>query len=364
MGRAQQIKALKIAKTLSARLIGVKRMESFMRGINSRREYAQILKARSEHLVKIDQPLILITQIQRSGGTLLSQLFDAHPQCLAHPYELYIGFPDKSTWPRFDLASSPEDWYSILHEKPAIRSFWKGYRKYSKAGEEVVGSELRTFPFLLPPMLQKDIFMYCTKNNVFEYERDIFNCYMTSYFNGWLDNHNLYGQQHKYITAFVPRMGMASNNISRMFEVYPDGKMISIVRDPRSWFASARKHQPGIYGDIKEAIGLWRLSTRSALQARREHGKQVYIMMFEQLVEATEKCMTVLAEYLDLKFAPTLLQPTFNGMPIKADSSFKVQEHGIIAATVDRYKSLLGKQEIQYIDSEAYPLYEEAMLAA
>jgi hypothetical protein len=38
--------------------------------------------------VRVDQPMILISQIQRSGGTLLSRLFDSHPAIHAHPYEL------------------------------------------------------------------------------------------------------------------------------------------------------------------------------------------------------------------------------------------------------------------------------------
>ena len=47
---------------------------------------------------------MLISQVQRSGGTLLSQLFDGHPEVHAHPHELYIGKPKKWDWPPLDLA--------------------------------------------------------------------------------------------------------------------------------------------------------------------------------------------------------------------------------------------------------------------
>jgi hypothetical protein len=43
----------------------------------------------------ITVPLALISQIQRSGGSLLSQLFDGHPEIYAHPDELKIGYPEK-----------------------------------------------------------------------------------------------------------------------------------------------------------------------------------------------------------------------------------------------------------------------------
>ena len=41
-----------------------------------------------EHISPVNSPLALISQIQRSGGSLLSQLFDGHPEIHAHPHEL------------------------------------------------------------------------------------------------------------------------------------------------------------------------------------------------------------------------------------------------------------------------------------
>ena len=54
-------------------------------------EYRYLCQARLKHLVEVREPLVLISQIPRSGGTLLSQLFDGHPECHAHPGELEIG---------------------------------------------------------------------------------------------------------------------------------------------------------------------------------------------------------------------------------------------------------------------------------
>ena len=41
--------------------------------------------------------LIIISQIQRSGGTLLSQLFDGHPACSVYPGECMLL---KGKWPK------------------------------------------------------------------------------------------------------------------------------------------------------------------------------------------------------------------------------------------------------------------------
>jgi len=43
-------------------------------------EYAQVSAVRIGRLVEVREPLVLISQIQRSGGSLLSQLFDGHPE--------------------------------------------------------------------------------------------------------------------------------------------------------------------------------------------------------------------------------------------------------------------------------------------
>ena len=52
---------------------------------------ALALQLRRTNVVPVREPLVLICQAQRSGGTLLARLFDAHPQCHAHPHELHIG---------------------------------------------------------------------------------------------------------------------------------------------------------------------------------------------------------------------------------------------------------------------------------
>jgi hypothetical protein len=75
-------------------------------------------KVRLEHAVPVREPLVLISQIQRSGGTLLLQLFDGHRQCHVDPYELKIGHPKKHNWPPLDL-SRPETWFETLYFRGA-----------------------------------------------------------------------------------------------------------------------------------------------------------------------------------------------------------------------------------------------------
>ncbi len=103
-----------------------------------------------EHVPPITSPLALISQIQRSGGSLLSQLFDGHPEVHAHPHELKIGNPKKYIWPEIDLKDDPERWFEILFEDIVVRHLRHGYKKMEKYTD--------TLLFIFLPALQRRFF--------------------------------------------------------------------------------------------------------------------------------------------------------------------------------------------------------------
>jgi hypothetical protein len=193
-------------------------------------DLAELPQVCLEHITPVRSPLVLISQIQRSGGTLLNELLDGHPECHAHPYELYIGHPEKHSWPVLDLHDRPEQWFTTLFETPTIRSFREGYQKYGSGADE----RPELFRFLFLPSLQREIFLKCVAGTHVTSQRAVFDAYMTSYFNAWLNNQNLSGEK-KAIVAFVPRLAIEEIYVERFFSVYPDGKLLSSRKchDPR-----------------------------------------------------------------------------------------------------------------------------------
>lgn len=326
-------------------------MDKLIREADLEEECRILYQTRIEYLVDVGEPLILISQIQRSGGTLLGRLFDGHPQCHAHPYELRIG-PQKGIWPALSLQGDPDTWFWVLFEKPAKRAFEEGF-KNSRRDER--------FPFLFPPRLQRMIFNGCISSRPIISQRDILDSYMTSYFNAWLDNQNLYTAPKKFVTGFAPRVSMQSDNLGRFFADYPDGKLISIIRDPRSWYASARAHDEEQYGNIDGAIDLWSISARSMIAAKERYGDSVYLLSFEDLLSDTETTMRSLAEHLGIDFTPGLLVPTFNGFRIQASSSYDMKSRDVDAEPLHRYKRVLTESEISYITQHALTLYERVV---
>jgi len=308
-----------------------------------------------EHISPVTAPIALISQIQRSGGSLLSQLFDGHPEIHAHPYELKIGYRKKYIWPHIDLNDRPERWFEILFEDIVIQLFRRGYKKGDKYDE--------TFPFIFLPSLQKRIFLKYVGSVQSITHRDVFDAYMTSYFGAWLNNQNSFGQK-KFVTAFTPRLATLKENIESFFEIYPDGRLISIIRDPKNWYPSAYRHNMFIkkkkYKNIRQAIDQWNISTRAALLSKERYGDRVCLIQFEDLIGNIELAMRYLAAFLDIKFEDILLIPTFNRCPIKPNTSFEVKNCGIMNSTLSRYKTLT-QEELAIIDEVTGADYQMAL---
>jgi hypothetical protein len=313
----------------------------------SKSQLQNICEICSEYITPVTSPVALISQVQRSGGSLLSQLFDGHPELHAHPHELKIGYPKKFMWPRIDLNENPQRWLEIFFEDKVIEHFKGGYKKERKQDE--------VFPFIFMPSVQKKVFLKYLSSVDSITLRDVFDAYMTSYFGAWINNQNRYGLK-KYVTAFTPRLAMIEDNMESFFEVYPDGRLLSIVRDPKNWYPSAVKHRSNVYGDIRKSIDLWKTSTEGALRNKKKYGERVCIVRFEDLVSKTEVVMLYMANFLKINFDDILLVPTFNKSPIRANTSFNDEQHGIVSSTLSRYK-MLSEEELKIIEEMTEDIY-------
>ena len=318
-------------------------------------EYTELMRMRLKHAVPVREPLVLISQVQRSGGTLLSQLFDGHREVHAHPHELYIGKPNKWDWPPLDLAD-PGSWFPTLYEPLVAEWVEKGYVKDDTARRK--GGDPDVFPFVFSPKLQRMLFDAQIAQRPVERERDVLDAYFTSYFNAWLDNQNLSGPK-RAVVAFAPRLAMELERVERYFSAYPDGLLVSVVRDPRGWYASARGHRK-YYADLEEAIALWRASTEAAIEAAGRWPDRVALLTYEELLEDTEGAMSRLAARIGIAMTPELLVPTFNSRPIRANSSEAVERTGVIAERGSAFREALTADEIAQIERLAGDLYERA----
>ena len=322
------------------------------------RDLERALRPVRENVVAVDQPLVLICQAQRSGGTLLARLFDGHPQCHAHPHELLIGYPKPQTWPELPLDEEPEVWFAKLQEKKLSLLFSKGRRKIPLK-TVIERPDEGHYPLILPPAFQRLLFLdEVERRSPITSEREILDCYMTSLFNGWLDNQNLRGQEKRWVIAFSPRRAWG-DGLEKLFDIYPEGRLISILRDPLSWYSSAQGRDPE--ADPEGLLALWKRSAREMLEADRRYGERVCIVRFDELVLDTAATMGRLADYLGIDFDPLLTTPTFNGYPVGANSSYGTGSTGVVTDPVERHKELLSAEQRELVGGECEELYQEVL---
>lgn len=295
-------------------------------------------------------PLVLISQIQRSGGTLLTQLLDGHPELAVHPHELKIGHPRKWDWPRLDLSEQPTDLLVQLFEKLIPTFMLDGYRKSD--GNRFAEGEAKPFLFDIDALCQT--FQAKVKNA--KSQRQVLDAYLSGFFAAWGDGEG--ENQRRWTVGFTPRVIMHADSIGRFFDDYPDGRVISCIRDPISWYASSRRHAEE-YRDIGNAVELWKTSTRAAVQLASERPQQVHLLTYDSLVNDTEAAMRQVCAVLGIAFDPVLLSPTYRGEPVLPNSSFDISEYGVHSRSLDR-EEMLDAGEVDMLRASAMPIYEEA----
>ncbi len=287
-------------------------------------------------------PMILISQIQRSGGSLVSQLFDSHPAIAAHPHELTIGYPTGEDWIR--TPSSARQSFREMFENSHLRLVREGFTKGSKSDER--------FPFIFSPSVQHRVFMKAWSDHS---KRGAANAFFTSFFNAWI---NYTGNLSvSYVTAFAPRMANHAKSVSSYFETYPDGYLIQVVRDPIGWFASSKGHKRWAGQPPEIILDGWTQSALSIERNKTNFGDRVIVIGFESLLADPHRTMTKLCAVLGLDFSPTLTIPTFNGHPLTANSSFAVSGKGIIDTPRNRSGDLTD-EEIRLVRRQCSAIFE------
>jgi hypothetical protein len=78
----------------------------------------------------------------------------------------------------------------------------------------------------------------------------------------------------------------------------------------------------------------------------------------------TEVTMRRVAERIGISMAPVLLVPTFNGRPVRANSSDRTAGHGIVAERAVAYRDTIDEETSARIGELAGDLYARAAALA
>jgi len=335
-------------KKLSAYLKGRLRAKMLRHEFEDRASNLKDLVNSSEqHITPVTQPLVLISLLSRSGGILLGQLFDGHPKIHVHPGELSIaiGNQEKFTTPKMEFGDNPKSWLAFFAENTISRHLKEVHINLEKVNS--------TQQFVFIPYLQKRIFLrYLKSLNRFDL-RQMYDAYMTSYFGAWLNNVNFSGKDKKYIVGYSPSLAMNDESVKQYFGVYPEGKLISILRDPQKWIESNLLHNKD-YPVAATAISHWRKAAQSMLRNKKTFGDRVCIIRFEDLTAKTEAVMDYLSKILNIEYGGILLTPTFNQTRIKRQDYLESSK----ALEINLFKQPKGIR-LEEIDSNYHQTIED-----
>ena len=298
----------------------------------------QFFKKKKEEINLFDYkknlPLLISSQLQRSGGSLISQLFDNHPEILAHPWEIMIY--KEGTDKIYDKI--------LKTEKEFNRLMRDGYRK-GKFAKKKHRFHFLTSKFSQVLLKKKD------DENFLDYYFDNFFKYWTN-----LKNDDV---KKKLITGFSPFF--CKGNLIKELNFHKRLNIIHIYRDPYSWWYSAKNFKD-IYKDINSIKKFWIRSQVEALKAKSKFKSRVFIIRFNDVIKKRSKLMKYLCKKFSINYNKQLMVPTFNGKMIENDSSFKKQKidkYGIVKATTNRYKKGLTKSDFTKIRKETFKICRE-----
>jgi hypothetical protein len=313
----------------------------------------QLFRSRQADLVTVDQPLVLIGQIQRSGGTLLNSMLDGHPEVHCHPHQLKFK-STKYTWPDLETSSEldADDWLEILRE-PFIKSMFGG--GYSKRTRKDVTH--RRLPFTIVPSFMDDLFRQLWDRQRPASTRELLDCFFTSLFNAWMDCQGLRDTPKRWVVGFAPRMGWGESR-QAFWRSYPDGRLIMIVRDPRAWYASEAILS---MRERSQLVGAWCRNAGEIVAAKSEAPDRVLVLTYESLAREPESTMRSVAAWLGIGWDPILVVPTFNRLPTQPNSSHPVVSTGVVPELADYWRTVLDSDTVAAIERRTQDLHDHLL---
>lgn len=227
-----------------------------------------------------DIPIFFILGRPRSGTTLLSTLFNAHPNIRIAPefpvmLFLYQRFKKVKNW-----------------DEATIRSFVDHVFYFSKFNLRRVENLKFDKEFIISELLK-----YKENGSIQLYLKCI-NYYA----------HSIY---HKEETLWIgDKNPIYSISAGRFRKIFPDAKFICIIRDYRDNFISikklAEKEVAVEAPELSLQVGRWRYFTRLFLNFKRRFPDKYYILRYEDLVTEQETTFRALCDFLGVAYDPSV----------------------------------------------------------
>ncbi len=275
----------------------------------------------------------------KSGTTLLLSLLDGHPKLVVLPEETH--FLDER--PHYLALDSYRARLRRLLEKSGLRLLAEGrFGRFGRSGE-APSADLRDY-------------------SGFDHQR-FTRLAAYSVEQPWVNDSLLFSET---VRAYAITVGCnwrdcvrwveksTSNEASSdaLFELFPEAKLLQVVRDPRAVFSSRKKRLLNISGCYTKAHRLVRGWNQSSRQIPKliERRDSYFVVRYEDLIQAPRESLEGVCRFIGIEFLPELFAPTRGGRQWQGNSSFHNAFSGISAQSVEHWKSELTADEIWWVE--------------
>ena len=157
------------------------------------------------------------------------------------------------------------------------------------------------------------------------------------------------GQLNTATKWWVEKTPLNEYSADVIFELWPEARMLHIVRDPRDNFSSYERKHPD--WTPQHFARKWRRSTRAGIEHSQRFGIDRYLMInYEHLVSRNSEVINQICAFLEIEFEDILLQPTKVGRGWKANTMFDQDFEQVSSAPVGRWKNILSKFEADVVE--------------
>jgi len=135
-------------------------------------------------------------------------------------------------------------------------------------------------------------------------------------------------------------------------ELFPDARLIQVVRDPRAVFASVKKrimNRSGCHTKAHRLTRAWNRSAREIPRLRRAPSTCL-VIRYEDLASDPRRVLETVCQFGGFEFSERMLAPTRAGEGWEGNSAFHDKFKGISAAPIDQWKGYLTEHEIWWIE--------------
>lgn len=230
---------------------------------------------------------------------MLLRMLDNHPQLQVVPHEWSSPFTT-------DL--EPDPW-SALQDPKAVDRYQVGIKQ---ANGRLSGDRNRV-PLDLDPAKHRSLFRPGGS------PRETYDAFLSSYFEAWKGDEQTAAPRWRCV--FAPRLILSHAGMEAFTSMYPDGRLISVVREPAGWWASARRWSPE-WEKLDTAAEYWVKGVRAMRYWHNQLGDRSLVLPFSELVGRPKRTAWKVADWLNIDRAASLLQQTVGGSPVGPNSSF------------------------------------------